>query len=102
MEEDRYGTTRSHTTGRRQAMSVEIARLHQIAYFAALDSDELAQVAAVTVEHGYERGHLITLEGEWGGAFYYVCSGLVKIFKVSLEGREQVLQLIGAGQTFNE
>ncbi len=83
-------------------MPVEIARLRQIAYFAMLDSDELAQVAAVTVERHYDRGDLIMREGERGGALYYVRSGLVKVFKTSLEGKEQVLHLIVAGQTFNE
>jgi CRP-like cAMP-binding protein len=83
-------------------MPVEIAGLRQIAYFAMLDSDELAQVATVTVERHCDRGDLITREGERGGVVYYVRSGLIKVFKTSVEGKEQILHLIVAGQTFNE
>lgn len=83
-------------------MPVEIAALRQIAYFAMLDATDLAQVATVTVERHYDRGDLIMLEGERDGALYYVRAGLVKVFRTSLEGKEHVLHLIGAGQTFNE
>src|SRR5207249_11077341 len=83
-------------------MPVEIIKLRQIAYFTMLDANELAQVAAGTAERHYERGDLIMLEGERGGACYYVLSGLVKMFKTSPKGKEQVLRLIAAGQTFNE
>ncbi len=83
-------------------MPVEIAELHKIAYFAALDVDELVQVAAVTVARHYVRGDLIMREGERGEALYYVHSGLVKIFKTSVQGKEQALRLVAAGQTFNE
>lgn len=67
-----------------------------------LNQDELALVASVTAERQYNRGDLILIEGETEGALCYVCSGLVKVFKASPEGREQVLRLIGAGNTFND
>ena len=51
----------------------------------------------------HNNSNIITLiEGEAEGALYYVCSGLVKVFKASPEGKEQVLRLIGAGYTFND
>jgi CRP-like cAMP-binding protein len=67
-------------------MPVEIAELRQIAYFATLDSPDLAQIATVTVERHYDRGDLITLEGEQDGALYYVRAGLAKVFQTSLVG----------------
>ncbi len=62
----------------------------------------MAHVAAVTVERHYERGDIIILEGDRGGALHFVRSGLVKVFKSSPEGKEQVLRLIEAGRTFND
>jgi CRP/FNR family transcriptional regulator len=62
----------------------------------------MARVAAVTVERRYERGDIIILEGDRGGALYFVRSGLVKVFKSSPGGKEQVLRLIEAGRTFND
>jgi CRP-like cAMP-binding protein len=70
--------------------------------FAGLDPDDLARVAAIAVERSYDRGDIILLEGDLAGALHVVHSGLVKIFKTSPEGKEQVLRLIGPGHTFND
>lgn len=83
-------------------MPVEIEKLQQIPLFAKLGSEDLAQVAAMALERRYERGDIILLEGTVGGALHYVLSGLVKIFKTSPGGREQVLRLIATGYTFND
>lgn len=83
-------------------MNIDTAELRQVPYFARLTLMELAQVADVTVVNCYERGDVIMLEGEQNGSLYYVRSGLVKVFKTSTAGREQMLHLIAAGQTFND
>ncbi len=83
-------------------MTIQIEMLRKIPYFSMLNQDELALVASVTAERQYNRGDLILIEGEIEGALCYVCSGLVKVFKASPEGKEQVLRLIGAGNTFND
>lgn len=70
--------------------------------FAGLDAAELAHVAAAARERGFDRGDIIILEGEHGGGLCFVRSGLVKVFKTSPDGREQVLRLIQAGETFND
>ncbi len=83
-------------------MPVESEVLRQIPYFAPLHPEELRRVAAVTVKCHYKRGDMIILEGDLSGALYYVHAGLVKLFKTSLEGKEQVLKLIAEGHTFND
>jgi CRP/FNR family transcriptional regulator len=83
-------------------MPVESEELRKAPLFAPLSDDDMARVAAVTVERHYERGDIITLEGDRGGALYFVRSGLIKVFKSSPGGKEQVLRLIEAGQTFND
>ncbi|HVB61692.1 MAG TPA: Crp/Fnr family transcriptional regulator [Ktedonobacteraceae bacterium] len=83
-------------------MRADVSILRKIAFFAALNGEELECVAAMTVVRHYERGEIILLEGDVGGALHYVHTGLVKVFKTSLEGREQVLRLIAAGHTFND
>jgi CRP-like cAMP-binding protein len=83
-------------------MPVDIEAVRQIPLFATLSWDELAHVAVMTVERHYGRGDIILLEGEMGGALHYVRTGLVKVFKTSSEGKEQVLRLIGEGHTFND
>jgi CRP/FNR family transcriptional regulator len=83
-------------------MPVESEELRKASLFAPLSEDDMARVAAVTVERRYERGDIIILEGDRGGALYFVRSGLVKVFKSSPGGKEQVLRLIEAGRTFND
>ena len=79
----------------------ERAYLRQIPLFASLDEETLAQVGAGTAVRQYERGEVIAVEGERGGSLRYVRSGLVKLATTSADGREQVLRLVPAGQTFN-
>ncbi|HLZ22903.1 MAG TPA: Crp/Fnr family transcriptional regulator [Ktedonobacterales bacterium] len=83
-------------------MPIERDMLRQVPLFARLNDDDLARVAAITVERRYERGDIILLEGDRGGALHYVREGVIKIFKTSREGKEQVLRLIPAGGTFND
>jgi CRP-like cAMP-binding protein len=83
-------------------MPVESEELRKVPLFAPLSADDMARVAAVTVERHYERGDIIVLEGDRGGALYFVRSGLIKVFKSSPGGKEQVLRLIEAGRTFND
>lgn len=83
-------------------MAVQSVALRQIPMFASLNEQELSHVAHMAIERQYERGDIILLEGESGGALCYVYRGLVKVFKTSSEGREQVLRLIAAGHTFND
>src|SRR5690348_2942889 len=92
----------AHCFERRGIMPIDIELLHQIPLFAPLNREDLAHVAAMTVERHYERGDLILLEGDMGGALHYVRRGLVKVFKTSAGGKEQVLRLIAAGHTFND
>lgn len=83
-------------------MPVESEEMRKALLFAPLSEDDMARVAAVTVERHYERGDIIILEGDRGGALYFVRSGLIKVFKSSPGGKEQVLRLIEAGRTFND
>jgi len=79
----------------------ECEYLRHVALFASLDEDALAQLGAVTVERRYDRGEVIVVEGDRGGALRFVRSGLVKLSTTSADGREQVLRLVPEGQTFN-
>ena len=83
-------------------MTIQSTVLRQVPIFATLNEAELALVAKMATERHYERGDIILLEGESGGALCYVYRGLIKVFKTSPEGKEQVLRLIAKGHTFND
>lgn len=70
--------------------------------FKGLPQEQLAALAAIAVEQDFGRGQLIFSEGDHGAGFYVVLQGRVKIFKLSLEGKEQILHFMGPGEPIGE
>lgn len=48
------------------------------------------------------KGEIIFQEGDRGEGFYIVAAGKIKIFKMSFEGKEQILHIYGPGHIFGE
>ncbi len=80
----------------------EPALLRRVPYFAQLPEGVLAALAAACIERQYDRGQVVFLEGEPCAGLHIISAGEVKIFKLSPQGREQILHRIGAGDTFND
>lgn len=76
--------------------------LKQAPLFAGLTSAQYAELAAIVTTREYGRGQSIFAEGDEGNGFYLVMQGLVKIFKLSLDGKEQILHIFGPGEPFAE
>ncbi len=70
--------------------------------FEGLQSEDLGQIAKIAVETTFQKGETIFAEGDAGVGFYVVAAGKVKIYKVSLEGKEQILHIYGPGNPFGE
>lgn len=70
--------------------------------FSGLSNGELDKVTAVAVPKIFGRGESIFFEGDAADGFYMVAEGKVKIFKLSLEGKEQILHIFGPGEPFGE
>ena len=71
-------------------------------YFAEVDEAVLERIALDSVVRSLTAGQSIFSEGEAAGraALHFVASGVVRIFKVSLDGREQILRLMNPGDSF--
>lgn len=82
-------------------MTVVAEFLRKLPFFSELDADELTEVAARVHERAFRRGEVILLEGETPQAVYFVARGQVRIYRLSPEGREQVLKRLGPGEAFN-
>jgi CRP/FNR family transcriptional regulator len=76
--------------------------LRALPYFRPLDEDTLASIAALASRRIFEPNEVIFLEGEPCAGLFIVHSGHVKIYKVSPEGREQILTIIGPRDSFND
>jgi CRP-like cAMP-binding protein len=79
-----------------------LALLRRVPYFASLPDRVLEALAGAAVERRFDRSQVIFLEGDPCGGLHIVGSGEVKIFKVSPQGREQILHRMGPGDTFND
>jgi len=83
-------------------MSVDIEFLKTIPYFQGLDLAELEAIKRFVFEKSFDANEFIVEEGDPGEALYFVVSGVVKAFKTSAEGKEQILRLIRPGESFND
>ena len=79
-----------------------IQKLKTIPLFSGLSDDHLAKIASVSSILGFDRGEMIFHEGDKGNGLYMVEQGTVKVFKLSFEGKEQILHIYGPGHTFGE
>jgi len=65
-----------------------------IPIFKGLQEGQLSDLAEIAVEKHFSKGQIIFLEGDEGKGFFVVYSGLVKIYKISSEGKEKILRLV--------
>jgi CRP/FNR family transcriptional regulator len=82
--------------------SKTVDALDSLPYFAGLDPAILEAVAQIAVQHKYEAGQIVFMDGEACQGLYLVQEGRVKGYKLSLNGREQVINLFGPGDAFDD
>ncbi len=70
--------------------------------FKGLPENQLREIEGITVSQHFKRGDVIFSEGDDGDGFFLVASGLVKVFKSSPDGKEQILHILGPGEPFGE
>jgi len=73
-----------------------------IPLFKGLTGEQYDELAMIVVDQEFGRGRTIFSEGDDGVGFYVLISGLVKIYKLSPEGKEQILHVFGPGEPFAE
>lgn len=83
-------------------MAAEAEFLGKISYFRDLSENEIESISRLVFEKRYQRGDIIIYEGEEAAAIYFVYFGAVKIFKTSVEGKEQIFGIVRPGDSFND
>ena len=71
-------------------------------FFSGIPEPLLDRVANVAQEKKFGRNEAIFFEGDAAAGFYMVAQGRVRIFKMSLDGKEQILHIFGPGEPFGE
>ena len=83
-------------------MAVEVECLKSNPYFSGLSRVSLDSIGEFIFEETAEKGEMLLFEGEPAETVYFVISGVVKVFKTSADGKEQILNLIRSGESFND
>ena len=81
-------------------MSVDLLR--RCPLFAGLKEEDLKGIRAIaSLKHVWKREILFS-DGEEAKGFYVLLSGKVKLYKISPEGKEQILHVVSAPDAFAE
>jgi CRP/FNR family transcriptional regulator len=70
--------------------------------FSGLPASDLKSIAAITVVKALGKGDLLFREGESAQGFYIVQQGAVNVHRVNPLGKEQVIRIFRAGESFAE
>ncbi len=81
-------------------MSTEL--LKRCPLFAQLKEEDLKKIRAIASLRRVGRKEILFGEGEEAKGFYVVLSGKVKLYKMSPEGKEQILHIVSAPDAFAE
>lgn len=76
--------------------------LRNVPIFTALSDSDLNGIASKMVSRDYGKGQMILLEESTGETFFIITSGTVKVTRLSDDGREVILALLGESDFFGE
>ncbi|HUU31875.1 MAG TPA: Crp/Fnr family transcriptional regulator [Phycisphaerae bacterium] len=76
--------------------------LKHVMLFSGLEDEDRRSVAALAIERRIPAGQVLFREGQAAEGFYVVLDGRVKVYKLSPDGRQQILHVFGPGQAFAE
>ncbi len=83
-------------------MVVAPKTIQSIPIFQPLSMEECAYIASHSLARHVIKGEILIFEGEKGNGIYCVRRGLIKIYKMAPDGREQILRLAAKGESLNE
>lgn len=70
--------------------------------FAGLPSADLAHIAEIAIVKPLAKGDYLFHEGDLSHGFYIVQAGAINIHRVSAAGKEQIIHMFRAGESFAE
>ncbi len=74
--------------------------LSEISFFRELDPVEIERLAAITLSQTLARKSNIFMEGEERKAVFYICRGIIKVYKIDRDGNEQIVNFLKEGELF--
>ena len=84
-------------------MAVSLNTLGKMFYFTGLDAKELEIVKQyIAFEKRVDKGETLLHEDDKSEYMYLIVSGAIKIFKQSVNGKEQILNIASTGESLND
>jgi CRP/FNR family transcriptional regulator, dissimilatory nitrate respiration regulator len=79
---------------------LELLKLNPL--FSGLDEPGLHKVKGITVLNSYKKGTILFSQGDEAQGFYLVIHGKIKIYRISPQGQEYIMRIVGPGETIAE
>jgi CRP/FNR family transcriptional regulator, dissimilatory nitrate respiration regulator len=70
--------------------------------FEGLPAEHVEALLHIAVEKAFEKQEMIFFEGDRADGLYVNIEGMIKIYKLSSDGKEQILHIFGPGEPFGE
>jgi len=83
-------------------MAIDIELLKTVNYFSGLEVSELESIKKYITEQCIDKGEIFLFEGQWSDHLYFLMAGLVKVYKTSSNGKEQILHIAPPGESLND
>lgn len=68
--------------------------MKQVPLLSSLNHDQLIEVSKGTIKKSYKKGERIFSQGDKARKLYILCSGKIKIFRYTPDGKEQILYIL--------
>ncbi|UZT81600.1 Crp/Fnr family transcriptional regulator [Caproicibacterium sp. BJN0003] len=81
---------------------IEKLCVHKVPIFSFLEQDDLIHIASLIHHREYRKGETLFSEGDSPDTLVIVNEGSVKAFKITPDGREQILYVFSEGDFFGE
>lgn len=76
--------------------------LEHVPIFGGLNKEEAEEIARISSTRSFEKGDTVYQAGDQGGTLFVLHIGRVKISRLSMNGKEQVLRVAGPGEFIGE
>jgi CRP-like cAMP-binding protein len=83
-------------------MTITVDDLGKLKYFAGVESSRLTGLPQLFSKRSFLKGQTIVSEGDDQRNLHFVNSGVVKVFKTSPDGKEQIIKIARPGESFND
>ena len=80
----------------------DVLCIDHVPIFASLNREERLEIAEIATSRSFEKGDMIYRAGDEGGTLFVLYTGRAKVFRLSPDGKEQVLRIVSPGEFIGE